>query len=500
VAAPLNDLNNKIAKGAAWMMLFKLVDRSIGLISVLILARLLGPSDFGLVAMAMSVVALTELMGAFGFDTALIQRQNPERAHYDTAWTFNVVFGAGITILLLMLAYPASHFYGEPQLKWILTALAIGAFAGGFENIGTVNFRREMNFWQEFRFLFSKKLAGFCVTIALAFALRSYWALVGGMVTSRLVAVLISYRVHSYRPRFSLAAWHDLLHFSRWLFISNFVLFLQNRADSFILGRTAGAHSLGIYNVASEIAALPSTELIAPINRAVFPAYSRLAAELSELRNKFLSVFGTIAIVALPVSIGLACVARPAVEVLLGPQWSAAVPLLQIFTVCGLASALQSNLVLVIVALGKPKLNTMMSAGMLLLYLPAVTIASLRYGVLGAAWSHLVMSILVLIPLHIVFLRLTQLGASAYFGALWRPFLAAVVMAGVILTIQYGRANMAAFSALIELSIYVLAGAVTYVVSLLGLWHLAGRPDGAAESGLLRIMKNKIWPASKAYP
>src|SRR6202022_3008075 len=100
----------------------------------------------------------------------------------------------------------------------------------------------------------------------------SYWALVAGMVTGKVCSVWMSYLAHPYRPRFTLAARRDLLHFSKWLFISNFVLFLQNKSDSFILGRTVGAAGLGIYNIASEIAVLPSTELIAPINRAVFPA------------------------------------------------------------------------------------------------------------------------------------------------------------------------------------------------------------------------------------
>jgi O-antigen/teichoic acid export membrane protein len=496
----MKEISNKIASGVAWMVLFKVIDRSIGLVSVLILARVLTPADFGLVAMAMSVVALIEMMGAFGFDTALIQRRDAERRHYDTAWTFAVLFGVATTILLLALSVPASEFFHEPRLKWILPVLAAGALIGSFENIGTVNFRKEMNFWQEFRFLVSKKIASFVVTVTLALYFRSFWALIAGMVTAKVCSVWISYRAHPYRPRFTLAGKSDLLHFSKWLFLSNFVLFLQNRADSFILGRTVGAANLGIYNVASEIAALPSTELIAPINRAVFPAYSHLAADLSELRNKFLTVFGTIAVLAFPVSIGLACVAAPAVQVLLGPQWTAAIPLLQLFTVCGLASALQSNLILVIVALGKPKVNTLMSGGMLILYLPAVIVASINYGVLGAAWTHLVMSVLVLIPLHIVFLRLVELPATAYFGSLWRPCVASVVMAAVILALQAEAPYMLHSLPIVELITYVLVGALSYVIALLALWYLAGKPENSAESSLLSIATQKLRPLTKAYP
>ncbi len=86
------------------MVFFKLTERSIGLISTIILARLLIPEDFGLIAMAMSIIAILELLGAFGFDVAIIQNQQAERKHYDTAWTYNVLFAIGSTLILALLA------------------------------------------------------------------------------------------------------------------------------------------------------------------------------------------------------------------------------------------------------------------------------------------------------------------------------------------------------------------------------------------------------------
>jgi O-antigen/teichoic acid export membrane protein len=475
------------------MVAFKLAERSIGFVSTLLLARLLTPADFGLVAMAMSVVALMELMSAFGFDTAIIQRKDAQREHFDTAWTFGVIFCTSTALLLLALAVPASRFYHEPRLAQILPVLALGALVQGFENIGTVAFRKSMDFGKEFRFLLSKKLISFVVTISLAFAYHSFWALVIGTVVGKLCSVLISYQVQSFRPRFSLAATADLFHFSRWLFLSNLVLFLQNKSDSFILGRTVGAGELGLYNVANEIAVLPSTELIAPINRAVFPAYSALAADVQKLCEKFLEVFRFIAVITLPVCIGLVCVAGPAVQVLLGPKWQAAVPMLRLFVMCGLTSSLQSNLILVIVALGKPKANTLMSGSTLLLYLPAVVWASLNYGAIGATWVHLVMSVIVLIPLHVVFFKLTGLSRMAYLKTLGRPGVASAGMACVVLALQAGPLHFQSGQpALLLLTSYMLAGAATYVVLLLAMWHLAGRPDDSAESAILRDLARRL--------
>ena len=104
-------LRLKIAKGAALMVLMKLLERSLGIVSTLVLARLLVPADFGLVAMAMSVVALIELASAFSLDVLLIQRSNPTRDHYDTAWTFNLLMGVGCGLAIALLAHPAAVFY-----------------------------------------------------------------------------------------------------------------------------------------------------------------------------------------------------------------------------------------------------------------------------------------------------------------------------------------------------------------------------------------------------
>jgi len=471
------------------MMLLKMVERSIGLVSTLILARVLTPADFGLVAMAMSVVGLTELMGAFGFDVAIIQNQNAERKHYDTAWTFNVLFGAITALVLVGLSYAAALFYKEPRLLYMLPVLAVGALIGGLENIGTVNFRKDMDFKKEFRFLFFKRIATFVITISMAFVFRSYWALIIGIVSGRLFSVAISYILHSYRPKFSLAASAEFFHFSKWLFLSNLVLFIQNKCDSFVLGRSIGARDLGLYNVSAEIAAMPSTELIAPINRAVFPAYSKLSVDLPALRQKFHSVFGLIAVLCLPIALGLVCVADLAVSVMLGEQWKDAVPLIRIFAVSGLASAIQSNLILVIVACGQPKLNTVRNALMLVLYLPALVVGSVYYGTHGAAWVHFTMSIIALIPLHFVFLHIVQMRFSEYCADIWRPATAALAMAIVVFASRYfSPAALGALPPLLQLIIYALEGAVMYSGFLILLWRMSGGNPDATEATVINMI------------
>jgi len=482
----------QIVKGAAWLMGFKLLDKSIGLISTLILARLLTPSDFGLVAMAVSIVALLELMGAFGFDSALIQRQDTQRSHYDTAWTFNVIFGASIALLLVVAAIPAAAFYREPRLELMLPAMAVGALVGGFENIGTVAFRKELNFRMEFIYLFIKRIVVFVVVVLLAYTLRSFWALIWATVAGKCMAVLISYRLHPYRPRLSLAARGDLFGFSKWLFLSNLIQFLHSRSTDFILGRTVGSHGLGVYNLAAEIAAMPSTELIAPINRAVYPAYAQLANVRDKLLARFLEVYGLINLISFPVALGLFCLSDLVVALLLGPQWIDAVPILQVLGLCGLLGALQGNMYVVMSAMGKPKANTILSASLLVVSLPAVIWASLQYGALGAAYAHFVSALVGFAGIVAVFTIVTGTTKRVLIAVMWRPFVAALLMAASLEILMAFLEHFAKFDAVyLRLPVLIFLGGIFYVVCVFFIWILVGEPNGA-ESLVINFVRARV--------
>ena len=168
-------VDRAMTKGALWMILAKFGDRGLGLVSTIILVRFLGPSDFGLVAMGMSVIAICELLGKLGLDVALIQNPCVTRRHYDTAWTICVILSAMTALLIVFVAAPAANFYGEPRLLPIFLTLALGSFISGFENIGTVAFQKELRFNKDFQFFFGKKLAAYysCIAVNLDF-LGSY--------------------------------------------------------------------------------------------------------------------------------------------------------------------------------------------------------------------------------------------------------------------------------------------------------------------------------------
>jgi O-antigen/teichoic acid export membrane protein len=344
----------------------------------------------------------------------------------------------------------------------------------------------------EFIYLLIKRVAVFVVVVTLALTLRSFWALIFATIAGKVMAVGISYLLHPYRPRFSLAARGDLFHFSKWLFISNLIQFLHSRSTDFILGRTVGSYGLGVYNLAAEISAMPSTELIAPLNRAVYPAYAQLARAREKLLVRFLEVYGHISLVAFPVAVGLFCLSDLVVALLLGPQWMDAVPIMKILGLCGLVGALQGNMYVVMSAMGKPKANTILSGSLLSVSLPAVVWASLQYGALGAAYAHFVAAVVGLLGIVTVFTKVTGLPKFQLLNVVWRPIVGASLMGAVVKGAQAMISSTWPIAPVgFQLPSLVMLGGFAYILSMLLIWSLAGRPAGA-EAAVLSLGRAKL--------
>ncbi|MDH3411287.1 MAG: lipopolysaccharide biosynthesis protein [Gammaproteobacteria bacterium] len=469
-----------MASGGAWMVLFKLVERSVGLISTLILVRLLAPKDFGLVAMAMSFIAMAELLTSFGFDIALIQNQGATVRQYHTAWTCNVLFGLLIFLLMLGAAAPAANFYAEPALFWVLCWLALGPLIGGCENIGVVAFRKELRFRSEFAFQISRKLAGFAVTVPLAFWLRSYWALVAGMLASRLAGTVISYFAHPFRPRFSLAGAGSLFSFSKWLLLNNGLGFLKIRLTDFFIGRLHGATTLGLYNVAYEVANLPTSDLGAPINRALLPGFSRIAQDAAPLRSAYTNAIGALALFALPAAAGIFAVAEFLVPVVLGPKWLAAVPLIQILGIFGAIELFHSSMCAVLIAKGHPAAVAKAQVIFVLLLVTLLIVLVERFGASGAAGAMVGASILST-PAFLIAMRVhTGIEPAAFVRAITRPLVASAAMVAALLAVMPSYVpSMPTSEAAWLLIGSVILGTFLYALAMVLLWLASGRPQSA---------------------
>jgi O-antigen/teichoic acid export membrane protein len=486
------ELGARMARGAMWMVAWRVCDRTLGLVSTIVLARLLVPADFGLVAMAMSVIAILELLSAFGFDTALIQNQRAEKRHYDTAWTLGVMFGLFNGLVLVVLAVPASRFYTEPRLEAVLYCLAASSLFGGISNIGTVAFRKELQLGREFLFQVAKKVIMVTVTIALAILFRSYWALVIATMVSTALGIIISYAIHPYRPRFSLSGWHDLISFSKWLLTINFLAFLHNRSVDFIVGKASGARSLGLYNIAYEVSNLPTTELVAPITRATFPGYAKISLKPAALRDMFVKVTAVIALITVPAGVGIAATSDLMVALVLGKNWGDASPVIAVLALYGTLQALQSNTGAVLLALGRLRALALILAIQAVILLPALVWGAHKAGVMGVALATLATGIVVA-PINITWvLRAIDLRYTGLIAVIWRPLVAAAVMYAVVELARRSWHVTTFFEQLQQTLVVVTLGAVVYALVILGLWRLRSCPAGAEEYVLEKLQLTKI--------
>jgi lipopolysaccharide exporter len=478
-----------MVRGASWTVLLRIADRGIGLLSTVVLARLLVPADFGVVALATLLIALLALLGDFGLDLALIQNPNADRRHFDTVWTFNVLFGLGLAAVMVLLAAPAAHFYNESRLVHVIFGLAVACAIASFQNVGVILFRKELAFDREFKFLLYKRLATtFLATIPLAFIWRSYWALVGGTIAGSCFGLALSYKLHPYRPRLSLAAFRELFGFSKWLQVAHIVGFVAGRSADFIVSKVAGLSALGSFTLAKEIANLPSAELAMPVHRGVFPGYAKISGDLVLLKQAYLRVTSVLVLVTLPAGIGLALVAQPVVLIFLGDKWHSVVPLLQILAVNGVLSVSLSTAAYIYLALGTPRRSASLvavhagvSVSMMLFLVPLL-------GAQGAAFALLAGS-LATAPVNFRMMsRAVRLTLHDLAGIVWRPLLATMVMTGVVVIAkQYWMATDTLGENVGNLASAVGIGAAAYGVTVLLLWRLASRPNSAETIVLGRL-------------
>ena len=451
-------------------------DRLIGLASTLILARLLFPDDFGIVAMASVVVGLVDVLLDFGVQVALIQNRDASQTDYDTAWTLRLCQSALAAGIVIAGAPFAAEYFRDSRIADILRVMALTMFIGGLTNIGIVSFQKNMEFGRDFQFFFYRRIAAFIATVGLAMWMRSYWALVFGALAGRCAGVILSYRMHPMRPRISLRGARGMLAFSSWVLVNNIGNYLSRALDQAVVGRRATADVLGAYSLASEISALPSTELLAPLSRVLFPMFVRAKDDDKQLKSAYLLALGVLALIGIPAGVGIALVAREVVLVLLGERWMAAVPFIQVMGFMQIVSAIGYSGGYVLTAAGNVRTPAMMTLSSVALFSVLVFAVFPRAEAQDIALLRLAVALAgFLVYLAVVASHIPGLRFGEQVGSFWRPLTASAAMGGVVLAVEV----VTQWPPSITLVAKVGLGALVYVSAVWALWRLSGCPDGA---------------------
>lgn len=344
-----------MARGTIWVAGARILVNLIAFCSTILLARLLTPSDFGIVAIASAIVAIVTALSELSLAEALIQHRDPTDAHFHSAWTLNLARSTIIGLIIAALAVPLARSYGDPRLVDILLVIAGATAISGASNPKLLMFQRNLVFWQDFAFSVSQKVAGFVAAISVAIVFRSYWALVCGTVATQLCAIIASYLLLPFRPRVRFREARELLSFSVWLTLSRAVNMLNWRSDQLVIGYFLGSTQLGFYTVGDNLASLPTREAIAPLTQTLFPAFARLSDDAERLREAYRRTHAILCAIAFPVGVGFAVVAEPLVLLLMGAKWLPSVPMVQILTVVIALSVLTMPLQALAMAAGETR-------------------------------------------------------------------------------------------------------------------------------------------------
>jgi len=403
--------------------------------ALVVLARLLPPHAFGLLAMVAAVSAILDLIKDFGLSAATIQKQDISHDQVSALFWINAVMGAMLAVLLFAGAPLLAAFYGRPELTGVAQWMSLGFLASSLTVQHWALLRRQMRFGAIAGMETAADLVGFAAAIGLAAAGAGYWALVVQRVLSPVLVMLASWLACRWLPAaprralFATDGLRGLLGFGAGIMGGGLATAFSRSIDQILIGWMWGATVLGLYERTARLLLLPVNTINAPVYAAAMPALSRLAEDPARYRSMFCQVMQKLALLTMPVFALCAVVADWVVEILLGPSWHQAVPLVMLFSVSALylPVLMAVNLLYMTHARGTELVRASLIDAALTL---AAILAGLHWGVVGVAASIALVGLLVRTP--VAFWLATRHG-SVTVADIWRAIAPPLTAAAAIM-------------------------------------------------------------------
>lgn len=433
-------------------------------ITSVILARLLSPSDFGLMGMALVTTGFAALFKDLGTSAAVIQKKDLSPVLLSTLFWVNVIFGLVITVLLLAITPLVITLFGDPRVGPVLRLLSLTFAISGIGVVKQSLLERELKFRTLANIEIAATLGGSVVGMTCAWLGSGVWSLAYQSLAAVAITTLLLWIFTPWRPMlvFSGAEVKSISRYSLNLAGFNIFNYFIRNADNLLIGRFLGAQDLGYYNLAYRFLLYPVQTVSSVIGRVMFPFYSRIQDDSSRFRRHYLNVAASVALVTFPIMMGLIALAEPFVLAILGPGWRPVIVLLQILAPIGLLQSIGSTVGGIYQAKGRTDwmLWWGVAAGTLVI---VSFLIGLQWGITGVAAAYAVASTMLAypsfaIPFRLISLRVRDLGA-----VLWRPLLSSGTMvmglAGLKFILPVGM------SPVLYLGALVTWGILTYVVS-----------------------------------
>lgn len=475
-------LGRKIALGAALLTALQLLMRFVDIISLVVMARLLTPADFGLVALAASVLAIVRATTELNVSDALVQRKEIDPRDVDTAFTLNALRALLVALVIAATAWPMAAFYDDSRLTDILLVLSLVPLLGGFSSPALVHYLHRLEYGPGARMQLVGRVAGFVVAITMAYATHSYWALIVSQLVTPLVSTAYSYVLAPYRPRWRLQGARSMLNFAGWTTASRFISTLNLQSDRFLIGHILGKPQLGQYTVGSDMASMVTYAFAGPIMQTMFGGFARLAGDPERMRAAYLKAQQMLVIVLLPFGFGLAATADHVVPLVLGPNWDSVVTVIYWLAPVVSLQVLYLPMLSLSMAMGQPRVLVVREAVNFGMRVPLTLGGAWYFGLLGAVIARSLGGLVIIGMTLMIARRFVQISVMRQISNIWRSLISVAVMVAGVELLKHNLAPPAGvFTQILQVGLLVATGAVLYAGTHLALWLLAKRPDGAEQ-------------------
>ena len=335
----MKTLTSKVVSGTKWMIAVKIIGRGGSIISALILANLLTPKEFGLVAVGSLLISLFNTLTEFGLKQSLIFESNKNaELFFNSAWSIELIRGFATFLLMFLFSNYASDFFNKPEAAEIIRALAFIPLIKSLSSPRIIFIEKEIKYKKQFLNDLSALIGPIFISIPLAFILQSVWAIVVGNLVGVLIQVFVSYYIAPCKPIFSIDLSHftKMFGFGKWIFLGSIFSYFAMELDTYVAAKYFDITLLGIYTVGFTLANKPLIEIGKAMTKVLFPAFSIIQKDLNRLRKAYLKASHIFYIVVIPFPIILYFISSDIVELFLKDKWRGLEIVLEILSIATL--------------------------------------------------------------------------------------------------------------------------------------------------------------------
>ena len=457
-------LKEKTITGVVWSVIQRWGARLFGFVVLFLLARLLGPEDFGLIALATAFIAFADIFVSGSFISAIVQRDKLEPEHLDTAFWINIGAGILVTIVTLITAPIIAHTASEPALTSVIRWLSLGFILGALSSVQSAVLQRNFAYKSLAMRHLAGVLTGGVVGVGMAFLGFGIWSLVAQQLVTLIVSTVTLWILSDWRPalRFHKQYFRDLFSFEANILGSKVLNFFNRRADDLLIGFFLGPVALGFYSLAYRIIYILTELFVTAFSEVAFTSFSRMQNDKERMKRNFYDATRLSSLLAFPVFIGLALISPELVSGVFGEEWAQSTRVLQVLAVIGILQSVSPFSDSLIKGAGKASwvllLKSVSAVANVIGFLIAV-----QFGILAVAVAYVVRGYL-LFPLSLFLVsKLINFEVSRYFSQYLSPLLSSAVMVVAVLVTKYALPTT---HPLLALVLYVAIGGVTYILTI----------------------------------